>query len=67
MGSAFFINGSELDTLVPGAAYTIFNRNMTLSGLLADGEPFSFDLRSIDSLGNDFLDINYFNGILAGN
>ncbi len=45
-GSAFYIDSEQLDTLVPGEAFTITNRNMTLTGLLADGEQFSFDLNS---------------------
>ena len=35
-GSEFFIDGVELDTLLPGEAFTITGRDMTLSGLLAD-------------------------------
>ena len=45
-GSAFFIDGVELDTLTPGETFTIANRDVTLSGLLADGQTFSFDLNS---------------------
>ena len=37
-GSEFFIDGVELDTLLPGEAFTITDRDVTLSGVLADGE-----------------------------
>ena len=53
-GNEFFINGLELDTLVPGQASTITDRNVTLSGLLADGEQFSFNLRPVSALGDTF-------------
>ena len=52
-GSEFFIDGVELDTLLLGEAFTITDRDVTLSGLLADGEQFSFDLNSIDTFPND--------------
>ncbi len=43
-GSAFSIDGDELEALVPGEAFTITDRGVTLSGFLADGEQFSFVL-----------------------
>ena len=46
-GSEFFIDGLELDTLIPGEAFTITDRDVTLSGLLIDGEPFSFEILSV--------------------
>ena len=55
-GSEFFIDGVELDTLQLDQAFTITDRDVTLSGLLADGEPFSFDLNSVLSSGSDFFD-----------
>ena len=44
IGSEFSIDGNEMNTLVPGEPFTITDRNVTLAGFLADGEPFSFDL-----------------------
>jgi len=41
-GGEFFIDDSELVTLLPGEAFTITDRDVVLSGLLADGEQFSF-------------------------
>ena len=44
LGSDFVVDGVLLDDLVAGEAFTILDRNVTLSGNLADGSPFSFDL-----------------------
>ena len=46
IGREFFVDGQELDTLVPGEAFTVTDRNVTLTGLLADGQPFSFALNT---------------------
>ena len=44
-GSDFVLDGVLLDnSLTTDDAFTIVDRNVTLSGLLADGSPFSFDL-----------------------
>ena len=56
LGTEFFIDGLELDALQPREAFTIPNRNVTLSGTLADGEQFSFDLNSTEQIGFDFFD-----------
>ena len=45
-GSEFSIDGLDLDTLVLGEAFTVTDRDVTLSGVLADGEQFSFDIIS---------------------
>ena len=45
-GSDFILDGVLLDDLVFGEAFTILDRDVTLSGLLADGSAFSFDLNS---------------------
>ena len=46
-GSEFAIDGVLLDDLVSGEAFTIIDRDgVILSGLLADGSEFSFDLNS---------------------
>ena len=47
LGSDFVLDGVLLDDLVLGEAFTILDRDVTLSGLLADGSPFSFDLDSV--------------------
>ena len=46
-GSNFVLNGLSLDDdFCSGEAFTLRNRNGTLSGLLADGSPFSFVLNN---------------------
>lgn len=45
-GGEFSIDGVVLDTLQFGQAFTVTDRDVTLSGVLDDGEPFSFDLNS---------------------
>ena len=45
-GSEFYIDGVELNAGLLGQAVTITDQDVTLSGVLADGEPFSFDLRN---------------------
>ena len=44
IGSEFFLDGSELEGLIAGETFTVTDRDVTLSGLLEDGSPFSFDL-----------------------
>jgi hypothetical protein len=56
-GREFSINGKVLDALVSNQASTITDRDVTLSGLLADGEPFSFNLNTNKHSG----DGDYFN------
>ena len=55
-GSEFAIDGVKLDDLQFGQVVTITDRDVTLSGVLADGEPFSFDLNSASSFSNDYFD-----------
>ena len=55
-GSEFSVDGVVLDTLQFGQAVTITDRDVTLSGVLDDGEPFSFDLNSVSSFPNDFFE-----------
>ncbi|MDB2687300.1 hypothetical protein N9Y42_08815 [Mariniblastus sp.] len=43
-GRNFVLNGVSLNDLNAGEAFTILDRDVTLSGLLADGTAFSFDL-----------------------
>ena len=51
-GSEFSIDGTPLSNLQAGQPFTITDRDVTLSGVLADGEPFSFDLNAI-KIDND--------------
>ena len=46
-GRSFALNGVPLD--IPNRAFTIVERDVTLSGRLADGSAFSFDLNSVFS------------------
>jgi hypothetical protein len=46
MGTQFLLGGQDIAGLVQSQPFTIADRNMTLSGVLADGSPFSFDLNS---------------------
>ncbi|MEN0019391.1 MAG: hypothetical protein AAF747_00750 [Planctomycetota bacterium] len=61
-GTSFFLDGAELTELVLGEAFTIADRDVTLTGILADGSAFDFDLNTslTDSVvfGNDFFDTN---------
>ncbi|MEM8866343.1 MAG: hypothetical protein AAGF31_12430 [Planctomycetota bacterium] len=45
-GVEFSIDGVGLESLMPGEAFTIVDRDVTLSGLFADGSPFSLTLNS---------------------
>ena len=47
-GRAFELGGVPLVGLVPGNALTIPDRDVTLSGILTDGSPFSFELNSLN-------------------
>ena len=57
-GSQFLLDDVELDSLLLGESIIITDRDVTLSGLLADGEQFSFDLNSSNSFDTDFFDSN---------
>ena len=52
-GSEFFLDGVELTELVVGEAFTILDRNVALTGMLADGSPFAFDLNDVFTIGGD--------------
>ena len=54
IGIEFLLDG-ELLELAVGDTLTITERNLTLSGLLADGSAFSFDLNTSQSRFNDDL------------
>lgn len=53
-GNMFFVDGTRLSNLQPGQPFTITDRNVTLSGVLDDGQQFSFDLNSTDT-GQDYF------------
>lgn len=56
LGSEFFIDGLELTDLLLDESFTITDRNVTLSGLLADREQFSFNLIPVNTfLFDDFF------------
>lgn len=47
-GSDFALNGEQFENLAIGQAFTITDRGVTLTGVFADGEPFSFGLSTSD-------------------
>jgi len=55
-GSDFLIDGVALNSLQLGQAFTIADRDVTLSGVLDDGQPFSFELNSVNSFTDDSFD-----------
>ena len=54
-GSNFVLDGVLLDDLTESEAFTILDRDVTLSGVFADGSAFSFDLNS-ELPGGVFVD-----------
>ena len=56
LGTEFLLDGVLLESLVAGEPFAITERDVTLSGVLADGTPFDFDLNAINTLGEDFFD-----------
>jgi len=54
-GTEFYIDGAPLDDLVFNAPFTLMDRDVTLSGLLADGSSFLFDLNSNFVVNEDFF------------
>ena len=64
-GAEFFIDGVELDKLTPGQAFTITDRDVTLTALLADGEQqFSLDKRIFSP--NAMLTVTLTSPVLLG-
>ena len=57
-GSHFQLDGVAIDDLRLGEQFTITDRDVTLSGLLADGSPFSFELNSEQTPGSDYFHPN---------
>ena len=56
-GSQFFIDGVELDSLQPGQALTITDRDVMLSGVLDSGEQFNYVLHLFRDPDRGFFDI----------
>ena len=55
-GSNFVLDGVLLDeTLSPDEVFTILDREVTFSGLLADGSPFSFELNVVNMTNANFF------------
>ncbi|CAE7240131.1 unnamed protein product [Symbiodinium sp. CCMP2456] len=57
-GSAFYLDGMLLTGLTPYNAFVVHEREQTLSGTLADGSPFSFDLNSTGGPGLDLFSVD---------
>jgi hypothetical protein len=56
IGTQFVLGGLDITaSLSQNSPFTISNRNVTLSGLLADGSPFSFDLMTTNPPNSDFF------------
>lgn len=55
-GTSFVLDGVEMTDLVLGEAFTVGVRDVTLSGVLADGSAFSFDLNSSSISGGDWFE-----------
>jgi hypothetical protein len=54
-GTQFLLAGQPIPGLVLNEPLTIIQRDQTLSGILADGSPFSFDLNSTFVFGMDWF------------
>lgn len=54
-GTEFFLDGVRLDTLSADTPFKIDARDVVLSGVLADGSPFSLDLNSSQSPGSVYF------------
>jgi hypothetical protein len=56
VGRQFLLDGIDItNTLTPGIPLTVTQRNVTLSGLLADGSPFDFNLNESPGVGVDYI------------
>jgi hypothetical protein len=56
VGSTFYLDGVEIEGLIPGDPLKIDPRDMILSGLFADGSEFRFEFGSTTYLSPDYLD-----------
>jgi hypothetical protein len=54
-GTEFFLDGVEITGLIAGQPRTVTERGVTLSGLLANIMPFSFDLNGAPVFGEDLF------------
>ncbi|TWT37216.1 hypothetical protein KOR34_21630 [Posidoniimonas corsicana] len=54
-GLEFYLDGMPLTGLTPHLGVVVPERDQTLSGILADGTPFSFDLNSTSGAGLHFF------------
>ena len=54
-GTEFRLDGVLLEGLELGQAFTVVDRDVTLSGVFADGTAFSFDLDSVNFVGSSFF------------
>ena len=59
IGAEFQLNGLPIDGLILGQELLLSERNKTLSGLFADGTPFSFHLGD-ENVARDFGDTRFF-------
>jgi hypothetical protein len=55
LGTEFLLDGIEIPGLVMDEPFTVTDRNVTLSGVLADGTPFDFDLNTQNAFNQDFF------------
>ena len=53
-GTSFLLGGNPIPGLTLGVPFTVTNRDVTLSGFLVDGSPFSFDLHSTGTTTDRF-------------
>jgi hypothetical protein len=56
LGRSFELDGVSLDSLTLHEPFTIEDRNVVLSGVLADGSAFSFDLNSVSPSSPEYFD-----------
>lgn len=65
-GSAFFIDGQPLEGLLPGEPFEVTQRGgAVLSGVLADGSPFAFDLNATPPPDAPLADVFYGSAVLT--
>jgi len=52
-GTDFLTDGNEIEGLIAGQPFAVTERDVTLSGIFADGSPFSFELNCTFNLVSD--------------
>lgn len=66
VGSEFFIDGQPLEGLLPGEPFEVSERGgEVLSGILADGSPFAFDLNASPPSAAPLADVFYGSAVLT--